>query len=275
MIAVAIIFSSCDKKVSVESVSLSKATLSLKVGENATLEATVLPADAEDKSLAWTSSSNAVATVVNGKVTAIAKGSATITVTTNDGGKSATCAVTVTEGAVIPDTDNAASVTVSFGSENWTATLIEGMTKDGEYMILAGKGADFDIENEASYPFLRVRGPNSVGNCEYTYGGDYTFDYFENTFLTDQTGSIVYGDWDTMDGSVIISKIEDGKISGTGTATMRDEFDYYENGNTTNAELKTVSVTFKNIPLSAAVKIGNALSSSIKNNKRVTKVAAR
>ena len=87
--------------VPVQSVSLDKTTLSLNVGENTTLTATVTPSNADDKTITWSSSNTAVATVdANGKVTAVAAGEAVITVTTTDGGKTATCAVTVTNPAV-------------------------------------------------------------------------------------------------------------------------------------------------------------------------------
>ena len=82
--------------VHVESVSLDKTELQLAVGENATLSAAITPENATDKNVTWSSDNETVATVdANGVVTAAAPGSATITVTTADGGKTATCAVTV------------------------------------------------------------------------------------------------------------------------------------------------------------------------------------
>ena len=78
----------------VTAVTLGKDTLSLTVGETATLAATVEPENATDKTVTWTSSNEDVATVdEDGVVTAVAAGTATITVTA--GGKTATCAVTV------------------------------------------------------------------------------------------------------------------------------------------------------------------------------------
>ncbi len=83
--------------VSVNSISLNKNTLSLNSGEAETLVATVLPENATDKSVEWASDNEDVATVdSNGKVTAVAKGTANITVTTKDGNKVAICVVTVT-----------------------------------------------------------------------------------------------------------------------------------------------------------------------------------
>lgn len=84
--------------VSVTGVTLNKSSLSLYVGLTSTLTATVLPENASNKTIVWTSSNESVATVnQNGKVTAVAKGSATITAATSDGsGQSVSCAVTVT-----------------------------------------------------------------------------------------------------------------------------------------------------------------------------------
>lgn len=85
------------KTVAVVSVSVDPGTLSMVAGKTGTLTATVLPAEATDKSVAWSTSDAAVATVSSaGVVTAVAAGSATITVTTTDGGKKASCSVTVT-----------------------------------------------------------------------------------------------------------------------------------------------------------------------------------
>ena len=83
------------KPVAVESVSLNKNSLTLEEGASETLTAEVLPNNATNKTVTWTSSAEAVATVANGKITAHASGVATITATA--GGKSATCTVTVNQ----------------------------------------------------------------------------------------------------------------------------------------------------------------------------------
>lgn len=77
------------------SIALDATSATLYVGGTKKLNATIAPADASDKSMTWTSSNNGVATVTSaGVVTAVAKGTATITVTTING-KTATCAITV------------------------------------------------------------------------------------------------------------------------------------------------------------------------------------
>ena len=73
-------------------ITLSKTSLNLKKGDSATLTATVTPSGSTD-SVSWTSSNTSVATVSNGVVTAVGKGSATITATA--GSKSAACTVNV------------------------------------------------------------------------------------------------------------------------------------------------------------------------------------
>ncbi len=75
---------------------MNKTTLSLAVGANETLTATVAPADATDKSVTYSSDDETIATVttVQGKVSGVKAGTANITATTANG-KSATCVVTV------------------------------------------------------------------------------------------------------------------------------------------------------------------------------------
>ena len=76
-------------------VSLNKDSLTLDVGARDTLTATITPDNATNKNVTWSSDTPSVASVNNGVVTAVAPGTATITVTTEDGNKTATCAVTV------------------------------------------------------------------------------------------------------------------------------------------------------------------------------------
>ncbi len=82
--------------IEVEGVSLDKSSMSLKIGESGVLAAKVTPANATDRSVVWKSSNTKIATVdKNGKVTAVATGTANITATSSDGGFSGLCKVTV------------------------------------------------------------------------------------------------------------------------------------------------------------------------------------
>ena len=88
----------------VTGVSLDQNALTLTEGDTVQLTATVEPANATNKGVTWSSNNEAVATVdANGKVTAVSAGTATITVTTEDGGFTDTCEVTVTVRGDVPD----------------------------------------------------------------------------------------------------------------------------------------------------------------------------
>ena len=85
-----------DKEIKVTGVTLNKTETSIFVGGSETLTATVAPADATNQKVTWKSDNPEIVTVdATGKVTGVAIGEATITVTTEDGGKTATCKVAV------------------------------------------------------------------------------------------------------------------------------------------------------------------------------------
>ena len=121
--------------IEVTSVSLNKTFLTLEIGESGTLTATVLPNNATDKSVTWTSSDQSVAMVEDGKVTAIESGTTTITATTSNG-KTASCSVTVNESApeIIEVTSvslNKSSLALEIGeSETLTATVLPSNATD-------------------------------------------------------------------------------------------------------------------------------------------------
>ena len=83
--------------VAVTGVKLAFTALTQKIGTSFTLVATIEPANATNKTVTWSSSNSTVASVTNmGVVQAKAAGTADITVTTADGGHTATCSFTVT-----------------------------------------------------------------------------------------------------------------------------------------------------------------------------------
>lgn len=85
-----------EKPVPVTGIALDKQTASIGTGDGTlTLTPIFSPETATNKNVAWSSSDNSVATVKNGVVTPLKKGTATITVTTEDGNFSASCVVTV------------------------------------------------------------------------------------------------------------------------------------------------------------------------------------
>ena len=142
--------------VHVTSVELDRASAGMTEGETLQLMATVMPEDATNRSVTWTSSNEDVATVdQNGLVTAVAAGTATITATTIDGSElSASCEVTVNGVATVNNTLDADALSARCGEEKQLAVrmdnessitalqcdiyLPEGVsiaTEDGDYLI--------------------------------------------------------------------------------------------------------------------------------------------
>ena len=110
-----------EKKVT--GVTLNTETLELFTGGSATLTATVEPSDAANQNVTWQSDNANVATVEGGTVTAVGAGETTITVTTEDGSKTATCIVTVTVPVTGVKLNKETLELFTDGSETLTATV--------------------------------------------------------------------------------------------------------------------------------------------------------
>ena len=114
--------------IKVTGVKLNKKVTTINVGANEILSVTISPTNATNKDVTWKSSNVAVATVdSNGKVVGLKAGTATITVTTQDGGKAATCKVTVKGAPIIKVTKvslNKKTTSINIGAnENLTPTV--------------------------------------------------------------------------------------------------------------------------------------------------------
>lgn len=134
------------KVIPVTSVSLDKTILTLTEEETYRLTATIDPADATNQNVTWTSDDTAVATVSSdGLVTAVQAGTATITVTTEDGGKTATCRVTV-KMKEIPVTD----VFLDYAE----ATLTEGDTLQLTATVSPADATNQNVSWESSDTFV-------------------------------------------------------------------------------------------------------------------------
>ena len=128
----------------VTGVSLDKTSAPLSVGGSVTLIPTVSPASATDRTVSWRSSDDTVATVdANGVVRAIKAGTATITVTTSDGGFKATCGVTVSGGAVTPPEPG----------EQFTVTFISDGQVVEEMLVNSGNCVAAPITTKDGYYF--------------------------------------------------------------------------------------------------------------------------
>ncbi len=124
--------------VAVTGVSLDSSSAIVKAGKTITLVPTISPSNATNKSVSWSSSDTSVATVSAGVVTGVTAGSATITVTTQDGNKTATCLVTVTNNAGLDE-------------NSITYTDLPTSYQTGNTVYTATSGIKFQAYNCANY----------------------------------------------------------------------------------------------------------------------------
>lgn len=134
--------------VSATGVSISPDSKTLNKGETVQLTATVLPTDATDKTVTWSSSNNDIASVDNkGKVTAVGPGTATITATANDGsGKAASCRITVNE----PYTPPAIVHVTGISLDRETATIKKGSILQLSATVTPSNADDKTVRWESS-----------------------------------------------------------------------------------------------------------------------------
>ena len=153
----------------VTSVSLDKTLHTMNEGEIVTLTATVLPANADDPSVSWESDNEAVAKVNdNGDVTAVSPGNATITVTTTDGGHTATCTITVNALPTVEGT--------------WTLVTDAANLKAGDRIVIAA--AEYDLA------LSTTQNSNNRGQAAVTKDGS-TITFTEATqILTLEAGTV-------------------------------------------------------------------------------------
>lgn len=178
--------------VPVTGVSVSPTSTSITVGGTQQLTATVAPSNATNKNVTWSSSNTSVATVNStGLVTAVAAGSATITVTTVDGARTANCTVTVTSGG------GGVNITIDGNLTDWSAVSAIA-TASGQsttslkvydddtyfYFGIAGSGLNTNYQL-----WLNTDNNTATGYNDWNYtssGADY---YVENGTLRKSTGT--------------------------------------------------------------------------------------
>lgn len=147
--------------IQVSSVSLNFTSVTLLIGNSETLIATVLPSNAMDKNVTWTSSDPNVASVDQaGKVTAIKEGDATITASA--GGKTASCSVTVVKDYL----DLVHKVTVTLTGQGIMATNA-GTYYSRDYTIRNNSSVAIDVYEIGTSNYISL-------NQRINAGGSYT-----------------------------------------------------------------------------------------------------
>lgn len=169
----------------VTEVSLDPAELTLRVGDQATLTATLTPADAVDKTIEWGTTNPDVATVSNGVVTALAKGTAQIWVKATAVGLADTCEVTVL-GAMD-------QTTVTYNAVKDPALLTDGAqvffgtSKEGEDYIMGFYSEEISKNNIKGVSATYGEGRHTVtAEQAYAYTVKREGDYF---IFIDQDGN--------------------------------------------------------------------------------------
>lgn len=147
----------------VESVVLDKTELTLAKGAKGKLTASVLPTTAKNKKVSWSSSNPSVATVSNdGEISALTQGTANITVTTDEGKRTAVCVVTVTN-------------TTNENVDGLSAEVTNPMNDEHPGVVLTGTSAYIQVR------LANAGKPVGGSSVEFTYEPKYgnAPDYFE------------------------------------------------------------------------------------------------
>jgi len=189
--------------------------VSLKVGEKATLTAVVAPSDAANKNVTWASGDNAIVTVLNGVVTAVAEGHTTVTVTTEDGNKTDTWNVIVTKNVVTERSD--------YGIERQGNDIVFYYKTAGKPVGFYKKlsSADEEVVDSAvgAAPDSQIRQNGDYYECVIPDAGLNEDDYYACYFNFTSNNKLIYRVGD-------IPRVDDGDntpVSVTGVTLNKTE----------------------------------------------------
>lgn len=222
-----------NQEVKVESITLNESEKTLEMGENFTLGATVLPENATNKNFKWSSNNVDVAKVDDyGVVQSVGKGTATITATTQDGGKTAACIVTVNPPVAVESIDIAPAIINLLKGDRYDELVITVAPENAYNKNYTWKSGNPDI---ASYDGKSI---------EAKAPGETTI-----TFTTD----------DGAKTATLIVKVGDREISGNGTLTVTDPNGKYEEEKHALIEATHTVISKTQVELSLKDNNGNAI----------------
>ncbi len=192
----------------VETISLNKTTMKLTVGGEETLTATVSPDNATDKTITWTSSDGNVATVdQNGKVTAVAAGTANIYATANDGGNAqGACEVTVKAATLSTAFEDGASITINI-HDYWENHSFEFTNSNGSFTLVSSTMVYDMNATQGAWPMLEQNGNKLI----FTLRWKDIMDKVKSSITFDADGN-TYTIWD--DGYFEVSALNSISING-------------------------------------------------------------
>ncbi len=174
-----ILFEEYTAPASVTGVALDKDSMEVNVGGTKKLTATVEPANAGNKTVIWESSDPSIATVDNsGNVTGVAEGTATITVTTDEGSKTATCEIIVTKQKTYVIIINNHALSTGISSDQYISS--------NTYHYHGLAGVSYDVDTVTDDSILWVITETDGGYSIQSLDGKYLNAYY--TATTNPTG---------------------------------------------------------------------------------------
>ncbi len=207
------------KPIPVTGVTLDETELSMTVGDRAALTAEVLPADAWNRGVRWSSDAPGVVAVENGTITAVSAGTAQIRITTLDGGYSAVCAVTVSEKPARPGGSGGGTASSTYAvkaepSEHGKVTASPTSASSGSTITLT-------VTPDSGYVLDTLTVTDSRGNeikLTAQSGGKYTFTMPSGAVTVKATFAPLLGDTEKpCDGGVDCPSRTFTDLGGVGT----------------------------------------------------------
>lgn len=180
---------------------MSPTSLSINIGETSTLSANISPANATNKSVTWSSSNSCVTINANGVITGVSAGSATITVTTSDGGFAATCSVTckavaVTSITLSPESlslylgGSKASVTATVAPDNATDKTVTWSIDKTSIATISASGSTVEVTPVAAGDaILTARAGSITKTCKVTVSQQVSYEEKPVAFSNPNNGS--------------------------------------------------------------------------------------
>lgn len=214
----------------VTSISMSSTSESIPMGSTTTLSVTYTPTNAANRSVTWSSSNTAVATVSSsGVVTAKTPGTATITArTSND--KTATCTVTVTDPRKNVVTSNTAGATVSFSTSNSYEWEWDSTNK-------RMRSTNYNIHNTFSTTTITINTTKTT-DLSFDYSVSSEDDYDELTIILDGTTIV------SAISGTINSSYSEKLTSGTHTINLKYVKDRSDNENDDRAYISNMKLDY-------------------------------
>ena len=239
--------------VAVQSVSLDKTSLIIEQGDKVTLKATINPSNATNKEVTWTSSDTSIATVDKNGVVQISKnGTAIITVTTKDGGKTATCNVSLkisdltNINEIIPT--KVCSINVSSSKD---IRFMQGVTfyrsNNKDYAVYAGYISDTDPTVITLVDLNNCSIVDKNRNVVMGHANDMTYNEVDNKFYVTNGKKVHSFSIENNEKIIVDSQSITAKNSMSGIAYDKDKNQYYWKAGTVLATMPSLKATYKKI----------------------------